>query len=289
MKANLNFQDVSKEICNILDADLARLAAIYGNEAIDYIMELPKENMPIMKNMQVMFDYVVEARISRNYELCSELEDLTDFFLSVVPNSSMIDLYRSEPIEGICALIVDTAEARWGLDFEKIGSFSIRRIARLANMDERSVRNAANPKLADPLITYRDTDGSTKVAYEDAVRWLEGRRSYKKTTFIDETSERDLIKDSFKNLLDLAQFIIKKAYMPSQQFDNALLQAGLLNEYKSWIGQTPYEPVAFNINSFKLLADSIAIKPEQQKDFIFAACKVLQTAELSWLEQQLQK
>lgn len=50
-------------------------------------------------------------------------------------------------------------------------------VALLANMDERSVRNAANPKLPDPLKTEQVGKRSL-VRPEEARRWLAGRKGF---------------------------------------------------------------------------------------------------------------
>lgn len=287
MRADLNFQAVENELKTIFTADICRLSFIYGSKATSQMSLVPLESMPVMENMRVLYDYVVEARLPSNFPIGDMLHELTDYFLETVPHSPMIDLHANQPIEGICAWIVDTAVARWGLDFEEVGSFTIKQIATLANMDERSVRNAANPKLADPLITFRDVDGSTKVVREAAIRWLEGRRGYKKTAFIDESGDRDLIKNGFSDLLDLAHYIKQQAEKAAKSPDKILQQAGLLKEYAEWIGGKGFEHVAFHLDHFTSLAAALGIKSEKKKDFIFAACKVFQKAELAWLEQKL--
>ena len=288
MKTDLNFQSVSNEISTILNADIQRLSAIYGSETTEGMKRFPIASMPVIQNMRVLYDYVVEARLPGNYPISDVLHELTDYFLETVPHSPMIELHAAQPIEGLCAWIVETAVARWGLDFEEIGSFTIKQIATLANMDERSVRNAANPKIVDPLITFRDVDGNTRVAREDAIRWLEGRRSYKKTTFINDAGERDLVKDGFRDMLDLAQFIKQQAERSSKSLDKTLQQAGLLKKYAEWMGAKGYEHVVFDLDHFSALAEALNINAEQQRYFIFAACKVFQKAELTWLEQKLQ-
>jgi hypothetical protein len=53
-------------------------------------------------------------------------------------------------------------------------------VALLANMDERSVRNAANPKLPDPLKTNQVGKRSL-VNPEEARRWLAGRKGFIQT------------------------------------------------------------------------------------------------------------
>lgn len=57
------------------------------------------------------------------------------------------------------------------------GFLTLAEVALLANMDERSVRNAANPKLPDPLKTEQIGKRSL-VSPEEARRWLAGRKGY---------------------------------------------------------------------------------------------------------------
>ena len=67
----------------------------------------------------------------------------------------------------------DRGEERDYLSFEEL--------ALLANMDERSVRNAANPKLPDALVTA-SFGRRTLIAIEDANRWLAARKGFVPTT-----------------------------------------------------------------------------------------------------------
>lgn len=56
-------------------------------------------------------------------------------------------------------------------------SLSFQDLALLADMDEKSVRNAANPKVNDPLITQ--TSGRrTWISRADAYTWLKKRRGF---------------------------------------------------------------------------------------------------------------
>lgn len=64
---------------------------------------------------------------------------------------------------------------------EECGYLSFEELALLANMDERSVRNAANPKLPDALVTT-SFGRRTLIAVEDANRWLAGRKGFVPTT-----------------------------------------------------------------------------------------------------------
>ena len=57
---------------------------------------------------------------------------------------------------------------------------SVAEVAALADMDERSVRNAMNPKLPDPLVTEAFGKRSF-IAASEARRWLAGRKGYRAT------------------------------------------------------------------------------------------------------------
>lgn len=60
------------------------------------------------------------------------------------------------------------------------GCLTIAEVALLANMDERSVRNAANPKLPEHLKT-EPSGKRVVVKPEEARRWLAGRKGFVKT------------------------------------------------------------------------------------------------------------
>jgi hypothetical protein len=58
-----------------------------------------------------------------------------------------------------------------------LGHLTFAEAALLADMDERSVRNAANPKLSDPLRTVVRGKRSL-IPVEEARRWLAGRKGF---------------------------------------------------------------------------------------------------------------
>ena len=68
------------------------------------------------------------------------------------------------------------------------GYLSLRHLASLADMEERSVRNAANPKLADPLVTEQ-YGKRTVVTLVEARRWLAGRKGFVPTQSVAPRSE----------------------------------------------------------------------------------------------------
>ena len=60
---------------------------------------------------------------------------------------------------------------------EENGHLSFSELALLADMEETSVRNAANSKLPSPLVT-KNFGKRTLIAVEDARRWLTGRKGF---------------------------------------------------------------------------------------------------------------
>jgi len=116
------------------------------------------------------------------------------FFRSIdtLPMKIYLDACDNAPPRlAICA--VESAVARtvldggdrhtdYGTDVHGLGKgdggyLTLAEVALLANMDERSVRNAANPKLADPLKTTPIGKRSL-VSVEEANRWLVGRKGF---------------------------------------------------------------------------------------------------------------
>ena len=71
----------------------------------------------------------------------------------------------------------DYGAGEFGVGNGDLGYLTLSEIALLANMDERSVRNAANPKLPDPLKTEQVGKRSL-VNPEEARRWLSGRKGF---------------------------------------------------------------------------------------------------------------
>ena len=88
----------------------------------------------------------------------------------------------------------------------RVGFLTLSHVALLANMDEKSVRNAANPKSKDPLKTF--SHGSrTYVNAEDAKDWLSRRRGFKPTEYIDRLAERDLAQVGFRSASDFGTYL----------------------------------------------------------------------------------
>lgn len=78
----------------------------------------------------------------------------------------------------------DYGAGEYGVKKGDMNHLTLAEVALLANMDERSVRNAANPKLADPLKT-EPIGKRSLVNPEEARRWLAGRKGFVPTKNCD--------------------------------------------------------------------------------------------------------
>ena len=76
----------------------------------------------------------------------------------------------------------DYGAGEHGLGHGDWGHLTLSEVALLADMDERSVRNAANPKVNDPLKT-ESVGKRSLVTPQEAKRWLAGRKGFVPTNF----------------------------------------------------------------------------------------------------------
>jgi hypothetical protein len=82
----------------------------------------------------------------------------------------------------------DYATDEFGPGGGDFGYLTLAEVALLANMDERSVRNAANPKLPNPLTT-EPIGRRSLVRPEEARRWLATRKGFVATKVTNEGDE----------------------------------------------------------------------------------------------------
>ncbi|MDO9050867.1 MAG: hypothetical protein Q7U70_05200 [Methylotenera sp.] len=105
----------------------------------------------------------------------------------------------------------DYGAGEYGLGNGDWGYLTLSEIALLADMDERSVRNAANPKVNDPLIT--ETVGKRSlVTPQEAKRWLAGRKGFTPTQL-----GRDIKKQVATKTIDLPSDIAEQLSIKAEQ------------------------------------------------------------------------
>lgn len=153
------------------------------------------DHTSLWEAVSAMYDYGVSGIPSDQSDL-SMTDGIyadTELFVTAIDSAAM-RLYLQEDETDIPSKVirtVQTAVARHILeggerytDFGAIseggygaGHLSIKEIALLADMDERSVRNASNPKTPGALKTVQ-IGKRTMVEPEEAKRWLSGRKGY---------------------------------------------------------------------------------------------------------------
>jgi hypothetical protein len=84
---------------------------------------------------------------------------------------------------------------------------TMREVALLANMEERSVRNAASGKSRPDLLKTTILDGDRFVAPEDALEWLKDRRGFNQTQRKGHLVDFDISSRAFDGAWEAADFI----------------------------------------------------------------------------------
>lgn len=123
--------------------------------------------------------YIRTEMIIKRLEMLSEWEIFSNGLLKRCRD--MIDLARARDI--LEQTNVFSIDYQIGGDNQNEkdrikDALTIRQMALLAGMEEMSVRAAANPNRANPLITFKGEGGRTLVSIEEAKRWLISKKRY---------------------------------------------------------------------------------------------------------------
>lgn len=193
--------EMQAELLEFMSSFGGYIARLYGASDASWANEEAIKHSPVWSAMSEMYDYgvmgiptgelVPEHRFNGIYAH-------VEMFLRAFDTSRAKIFLRAADAElpRSCLYVVQLAVARlvldggdrytdYGADEHGIlqgdtGYLTFSEVALLANMDERSVRNAANPKLANPLKTELKGTRSL-VEIEEARRWLAGRKGFTKT------------------------------------------------------------------------------------------------------------
>lgn len=147
---------------------------------------------PVTDVFDVLYDFAVEGLARR--PMAEFMNDASAYLSAALvydlTNSVIAPDFGPPTLGDECLHIVRLATARGVLEgYKREFKFSlddesgaddhltIREVALLAGMEEASVRNAANPKLTNPLVTKKIGNG-TFVAPADAKAWLDARGKY---------------------------------------------------------------------------------------------------------------
>lgn len=198
------------ELSKFLTLFSGQVSALYGASDSAWIAKDAVEASPIWETVNEMYDYGVNgiplpispgsagSVIGRHIEVERFLHAL-----NTLPMKLYLDGHGNTPphlaiLAAQCAaarLVLDGADRRTDYAIDEFGPGSgdfgyltLAEVALLADMDERSVRNAANPKLPNPLMT-ESVGRRSLVRPEEARRWLATRKGFVATKAMNETVE----------------------------------------------------------------------------------------------------
>lgn len=176
-----------------------QLANLYGASAPAWATKDAVQASPIWETVNEMYDYGIDglpvpAKPGSAGSVIGRHIEVERFLHSVntLPMKRYLDGQGNTPprlaiLAAQCAaarLVLDGADRRtdyatdeFGPGSGDFGYLTLAEVALLADMDERSVRNAANPKLPNPLMT-EPVGRRSLVRPEEARRWLADRKGF---------------------------------------------------------------------------------------------------------------
>lgn len=224
-------KEIQAELLEFMQGYASNVERLYGGNIAEQLAEerlITKSNL--WNAVNEMYDYGVLGTPITGFgvgEMIDGIHADAEVFLNCISRGAM-DLYFDEddvksPKLSIKAMA--TAVARhvleggerytdygagdYGLGNGDWGYLTLSEMALLADMDERSVRNAANPKFSDPLKT--ETVGKRAlVNLIEAKRWLAGRKVFIPTR-INEDLKKQVTSSTIKLPSNLAEMLETKA------------------------------------------------------------------------------
>lgn len=243
--------EMQGELSKFLTLFGEQVAAMYGVSAPTWATKDAVQTSPIWETVNEMYDYGIDGLPipARSAGSVIGRHIAVERFLHAL-NTLPMKLYlnyqgnttppRLAILAAQCAaarLVLDGADRRtdyatdeFGPGSGDFGYLTLAEIALLADMDERSVRNAANPKLPNPLVTEA-VGRRSLVRPEEAHRWLAGRKGFVATKPINKGDEDQL--PSFDVTLNLA--FVEKVRREAKELDmpfEAILEKRFFEEIK---------------------------------------------------------
>lgn len=189
---------MQEELFKFLTLAGKQIAYMYGASECEWTEEESVKRSPIWEGVSEMYDYGVMGVPTGDLvpgAIINGAHAHIEMFLRAMDTPCMkvyLEQCGNAPPR-LTMLAVQSAVARmvldggdrftdfgageFGVGNGDLGYLTLSEVALLANMDERSVRNAANPKLPDPLKTAQVGKRSL-VNPEEARRWLSGRKGF---------------------------------------------------------------------------------------------------------------
>lgn len=190
---------MQEELDGFLSLFSKQVATLFGSKTPAWPIQTDVLSSPIWETVSEMYDYGIDglaipmnpgsagSAIGRHTEVERFLHAL-----NTLPMKLYLDGQGNKPprlaiLAAQCAaarLVLDGGDRRtdyasdeFGPGSGDFGYLTLAEVALLADMDERSVRNAANPKLPNPLMTEA-VGRRSLVRPEEARRWLATRKGF---------------------------------------------------------------------------------------------------------------
>lgn len=264
---------------------------IFESGDTDAILSAMRNSPPAMAtHLSLMYDYAFEGVLYEDSMDWSVIEeDIVPFSLGFMAMEGFMENNASVEIRfDRCQHVVDLAMARHYLDegcFVMDGEetlfnhLTLRQVALLAGIDEKTVRNIASSK-SKKLLTTTSINGRTYVRTDIALDWLKSR-GFRETVIRRSTTERDMSKTVFYNLADFGTFIVERR--EAQKMSATQIAAALKDRNASnWLKNAEEGRYSFDENLSLKLAVTLELEP---RSFLMAALKVFHKAELERIEQ----
>lgn len=190
--------EMQEELLKFLSLFGKEIASLYGASNCDWAKNETLQESPIWAALSDLYDYGVTGTpigellpgaqlngVHANIERLLRGLDAPNMRLYLEEHGNTPPRLAALAVQSAVARIVldggdrytDFGAGEHGIGKGDLGYLTLAEVALLAKMDERSVRNAANPKLADPLKTEQVGKRSL-VSPKEARRWLAGRKGY---------------------------------------------------------------------------------------------------------------
>lgn len=202
--------DMQGELSKFLSLFGAQVAGLYAADSPTWAAKGAVEASPVWTTVNEMYDYGVDgiptpvgpdsagSVVGRHIEVERFLHALNTLPMKLYLDGQGNTPPRLAILAAQCAaarLVLDGADRHtdyatdeFGLGSGDFGYLTLAEVALLAEMDERSVRNAANPKLPNPLMTEQ-VGRRSLVRPEEARRWLANRKGFVPTKTVNGGSE----------------------------------------------------------------------------------------------------
>ncbi|WP_151445820.1 hypothetical protein [Lacisediminimonas profundi] len=314
---HFTIRDLRQEICGYMVGLANVLERVYLPDSGFGLMGLDKKELGVDRISDVPVDRIDIDRLRVTSTLC----DLYDYGINGIRSQSLSDWSDAEDtinfVDGLSSFplleenadfdirlssyVTKIAHARHILDSEDgvtdmqdsidqadllptlIGIIKLHDIALLAGMDEKSVRNAANPKVKNHLKTFNHGNG-TYARVEDAREWLASRRGFKPTVEVDKTLDRDLPQIGFSSGDDLAHYLEGRLASKNLSPDTAGTKI-------PWV--TTAKIVDLKMGKFEFNKDELAalaaLLELDSKAFVLATFALHQKLERLGIEQALER